>query len=451
MDAVAAVAVRVGVLLGDAAVGGPAGVGDAGRRRRRGHRDAAAVLGLLGDRGAQVVEVADRAHAVDLAVVDDRDPGRVIAAVLELLESGDQQVEAGAPADVSDDSAHREAMKGRGRRARRALGGPELTSRSQTASASSALGASTITRTSGSVPEGRRSTRPRPSSASSSRSTASQTGFAPAIASRSATSTLTRVCGSFSHRRDLGEVAAAELAHRRQRRGDAVAGGDEAGVDDVARLLAAERPAALAQLVEHVAVADLGHRDLDPGLLHRLVEAVVAHHGDGDAAAELAAARHPARRQGDQLVAVVRAAGAVDGEHAVAVAVEGEADRRLGAGDRRGEAVEVGGAAAVVDVAPVGLGADRLDRGAEPLEDRRRGAEGGAVGAVEHHVLAGEVEGEGGLQRPQVVLEAAVQLAHAARARRRRARHRAAPRSAPRPRRRAWCPAPEKNLIPLSR
>ena len=51
-------------------------------------------------------EVADRADAVDPAVLDHRDAGRVVAAVLELLEPGDQQVAAGAPAHVSDDSAH---------------------------------------------------------------------------------------------------------------------------------------------------------------------------------------------------------------------------------------------------------------------------------------------------------------------------------------------------------
>ena len=50
-------------------------------------------------------------------------------------------------------------------------------SRPQTASASSAVGASTITRTSGSVPLGRTSTRPRPLSAADSASTS------PAIAS----------------------------------------------------------------------------------------------------------------------------------------------------------------------------------------------------------------------------------------------------------------------------
>ena len=53
---------------------------------------------VLGDRGAQVGEVADRADAVDPAVLEHRDAGRVIAAVLELLEAGDQEVAAGARA-----------------------------------------------------------------------------------------------------------------------------------------------------------------------------------------------------------------------------------------------------------------------------------------------------------------------------------------------------------------
>ena len=110
----------------------------------------------------------------------------------------------------------------------------------------------------------------------------------------------------------------------------------------------------------------------------------------------------------------------------------------------------MGRAAAVVDVAAVGLGGDRLDLGAEPLEDRRGGAVGGAVGAVERDPAAGEVEREGRLQGAQVVLEAAVQLAHAAGRRRRRrsastsASIRASASSS------SLVPAAEKNLIPLS-
>ena len=68
------------------------------------------------------------------------------------------------------------------------------------------------------------------------------------------------------------------------------------------------------------------------------------------------------------------------------------------------------GAAAVVDVAPVGLGGEHVDVGAEAAEDLRRGPVGRAVGAVEQDAAAGQVEvGEALVQRAQVVLERAVQ------------------------------------------
>ena len=70
------------------------------------------LVGVEADRRAQVGEVADRAHGVDLAVREQRDAGRVVAAVLELLEPGDQQIAARALADVSDDSAHEEDGQG---------------------------------------------------------------------------------------------------------------------------------------------------------------------------------------------------------------------------------------------------------------------------------------------------------------------------------------------------
>ena len=132
----------------------------------------------------------------------------------------------------------------------------------QTASASSAVGPSTITRTSGSVPLGRTSTRPRPSSGARPRARPPAWRRRAARA-RSRTRTLTSRCGSFSIAWRSARSRALERLEREQRRGDAVAGGDEAHVDDVAGLLAAERPAALAQRLEHVAVADRRRRDLD--------------------------------------------------------------------------------------------------------------------------------------------------------------------------------------------
>ncbi len=126
----------------------------------------------------------------------------------------------------------------------------------------------------------------------------------------------------------LAEVAPAERLQRQQRAGDAVAGAVEAHVDDVTRLLAAERPSARAQLLEHVAVADLRRADLHALALHRRVEAVVGHHRDGHAvAAQAPAGAQVQRRERHQLVAVDDLAATVDRQHAVAVAVEGEAHR----------------------------------------------------------------------------------------------------------------------------
>ena len=77
------------------------------------------------------------------------------------------------------------------------------------------------------------------------------------------------------------------------------------------------------------------------------------------------------RRERDQLVAVDDGAVAVDREHAVAVAVEGEAGVVAPLAHRVGEALDVGGAAAVVDVAAVRVGREQVDLGAEAAEDLR--------------------------------------------------------------------------------
>ena len=106
VDAVVGVEVRVRVLLGDAPVGRPAGVADAGgggrRERRRPRRRRLRPL----DRGAQVREVADGAHRVEPAVGLQGDARGVVPAVLELLEAGQQDVLHRAIADVADDAAH---------------------------------------------------------------------------------------------------------------------------------------------------------------------------------------------------------------------------------------------------------------------------------------------------------------------------------------------------------
>lgn len=180
-------------------------------------------------------------------------------------------------------------------------------------------------------------------------------------------------------------------------------------------LLAAERPPPGAQLLEDVAVADLRDRDLDPRLAHRRVEAVVRHHRDRDATPEPAGGAQVQRRQRDELVAVDDLPGAVDGEHAVAVPVESEADVVLTVAHARDERLEVRRPAAVVDVAAVRLVADDVHVRAEAAEDLRRHAIGGPVRAVEQDTAPLQVERlEARVQRAEIVLLRAVQRADAA-------------------------------------
>ena len=87
---------RVGVLLRDTAVRRPARVPDAGGRRR------AVRPGPL----LQVVEDADGTHVVEAAGLEQREPGGVVAAVLQPLEPLQEKGLAFTRADVSDDSAH---------------------------------------------------------------------------------------------------------------------------------------------------------------------------------------------------------------------------------------------------------------------------------------------------------------------------------------------------------
>ena len=99
------------------------------------------------DRVAQHRHLADPAGDVDLAV-DQADAGRVVAAVLEPLEPGEQQLLARPATDVSDDSAHQAA--------------PPISAVDDLdqmvahgARTTAASAASTITRTTGSVPDAR--------------------------------------------------------------------------------------------------------------------------------------------------------------------------------------------------------------------------------------------------------------------------------------------------------
>ena len=102
---------------------------------------------------------------------------------------------------------------------------------------------------------------------------------------------------------------------------------------------------------------------------------------------------------GDDVVAVDDGAGVVDGDQPVGVAVEGQPGVGPFGHDREPEVLRMGGAAAIVDVAAIGVVVDDDDVGAEALERGRRHLAGGAVGAVEHEgeaveAVAGQDAGE---------------------------------------------------------
>ena len=100
------------------------------------------------------------------------------------------------------------------------------------------------------------------------------------------------------------------------------------------------------------------------------------------------------RQDREDLVSVHLVPLAVDGEHAVAVSIEGEAEIRPGARDDAREQRQIGRAAAFVDVRPVRRVPDHGDLGAEPRESGRCGFDHGAVRAVQDNAQARERRAE---------------------------------------------------------
>ena len=302
----------------------------------------------------------------------------------------------------------------------------------QRASASGSVSASASTRISGSVPDGRTSTRPRSPSSAFSLATSVRTGSGTSRSLDRDVLLHLRVDGH--HRRQLRKGVAAQRAAQLERGGEPVAGDVVAEQDHVTRLLSAEHAALAVQRLEHVAVADIGRHDANPAVGHQRVEAQVRHRGDRDLVdAELES------EDGDDLVAVHDLTMLVDGEQAVAVAVEGDPEVEPLRRHERLSAREIRRAAAEVDVHAVRLDADRRHLGSQLLERLRRDPGVGAVRAVDADPEPREVAAEA----LDDVLEVAVgRDTRPGRSRPRPGRaRRAAPRSPPRLRRSACGPA----------
>ncbi len=218
---------------------------------------------------------------------------------------------------------------------------------------------------------------------------------------------------------DLAHRLAALRHHREHlQRGDqAVAGGREIRQHDMARLLAADIVAVLAHLLDHVAVADRRAREIEPETLEIALEPEIGHHRGDDAAARKPSALLPGL--GDhrhELVAVDDAALLVDDHHAVGVAVERDADIGAHLADLADQILGRGRAAILVDVEAVRLDADRDHLGAELPQRLRRHLVGGAIGAIDHHPQAVEADvlRQGALGELDIALARAVDAGGAA-------------------------------------
>ena len=209
------------------------------------------------------------------------------------------------------------------------------------------------------------------------------------------------------HGRELGErlLRARHLGDQVQARQHAVTGGGELAHDDVPRLLTTQCEAVRVHVFEHVPVADGGLPDGDAVLLHRPVEPEVAHNGrDEGVVGEVAALFHRHGQDRHDLVTVDDGAVGIHRQAAVGVAVVCDSDVCTQAHDGLGEVVEVRGADAIVDVDAVGVGADHGDGGPGILECLGRHPRCRAVRAVEHHVYAVEGMRQGAEQMQLVAV-----------------------------------------------
>jgi hypothetical protein len=210
----------------------------------------------------------------------------------------------------------------------------------------------------------------------------------------------------------------------------AVAGGVVVEKDDVTALLAPQVVSLGAHLLDDVAVSDRGPDQLHVDLLEGSLQSQVAHHRRHHRASLEAAPL-------DQILGTEREHGitvddlAVLARHHAAVGIAVQRDPHVTAQlpHLGRELLGIEGAAFLVDVASVGIHADREHLGAELLEDRGTHLVGGTVCAVEHHPHAAQIHvgGEGLLEEdhvapsrivdaprpPEVVRSGAMALEHA--------------------------------------
>ena len=134
----------------------------------------------------------------------------------------------------------------------------------------------------------------------------------------------------------------------------AIAGGVLVQRQQMAGALAAEDPAALVQLLQHIAVAHLGPHEPNVSRHQRDLNRLVGHQG-ADTARHVLISRDPIRHhQVQQLVAIEETPGRVDDLQPVRIAVQRDPVVGLVRAHGVYQRLRMGGAHLVVDVQPIG-------------------------------------------------------------------------------------------------
>ena len=159
--------------------------------------------------------------------------------------------------------------------------------------------------------------------------------------------------------------------------------------DDVARLLASKERSLATQRFEHVAVANVRRDDADVVPRHQPVQPQIRHRRHDDNVDALVEREHR-----DDLISVDHFALRVDGEHAIAVAVERHTEVCSHLHDLVAQSHKVGGTAVDVDVRAVRGVPDRRYARAELLERLRRDTGVRTVRTVDDDVQTRKVRPE---------------------------------------------------------
>jgi len=199
---------------------------------------------------------------------------------------------------------------------------------------------------------------------------------------------------------DLRDFPAFADNHRKhlQRSDEPVAGGAVIGQHHMAGRLAADIHALCAHFLDHIAIADLGAFKRKALAGEKFLQAKIGHHCGYDAAAFQRVALFPGPRdQRQNLVAIDDAPFFVANNHAVCIAIEGNAD--IGAIFQHSslQVLRRGGADIVVDVETIRFNADGFHFRTKLPQNRRRDFVTGAVGAIDNdaHALEGKTARKG--------------------------------------------------------